>query len=758
MTTILPLSYQVSESTLDSGLGGSFLAAFLGDFLVLLAVLWHTHVLKIRGVWLARDPGMYNDEHIKRRATQTDQSIDQSLGLNKSRHEVVDGSTNGKDNTGITGSTTKAAPSGSGGDDNHHYHDLPLHDDDGQHDQKPASLKTGLWARLVEKVLIPCSFAFGLRVARTKPGLDFYVQIFFVQVVLFIVVIFGYQQTDHLIQSVKENQLSGSYLTVLFLHLVLIVVDRAIYLHRHIKAKVTLQFILLLFVYYLIHSNFTFRIGINQHGPLFAWYLVMCAYFYFSALQICYGYPPFIGGNWLTKHVHHMYGNFFRIYRAIPFLYELRMMLDWTCTSTTLYLGEWIKVEDISSGIFICECNLNWMQAEKRKKGQPQPTVRKWRTGFLFFVLLNLLVWLPLFIFSTGSLSNIENSVVAGSLSVAINGFPTLYAASTAEYISGYLPSSTWDQLVQEKPALALLPATSTADYVKELQYLRMPPASQEMWSISPPAEADLLRTLQSSADDVTLTLNFRFGTSDTSVSQGGVAHRLNPQEKADLAQVITGNRTSVPLTNVLPTLVRIASTKEVSPLLETVNKDCVLSFNTIKNSSRGIVGWWGFNCGSAISGCGDANIQQVVGNQASIVIAENEGGTCEPSYYTISSQKTIGSYLSFGYGIIGLYVTVVFTIGRFVHMSVMNMKYNIIYDDLPRLEVLKEIISTIYLARMYKNLILEEELYRELIDIYRRPTLLFERTGPYRHWLYDGDDIQSSYHQQVERDIAKYQ
>jgi hypothetical protein len=52
-----------------------------------------------------------------------------------------------------------------------------------------------------------------------------------------------------------------------------------------------------------IHSNFTFRIGINQHGPLFAWYLFMCAYFVISALQICYGYPPFIETNWLTKKV-----------------------------------------------------------------------------------------------------------------------------------------------------------------------------------------------------------------------------------------------------------------------------------------------------------------------------------------------------------------------------------------------------------------------------------------------------------------------
>jgi hypothetical protein len=131
----------------------------------------------------------------------------------------------------------------------------------------------------------------------------------------------------------------------------------------------------------------------------------------------------------------------------------------------------------------------------------------------------------------------------------------------------------------------------------------------------------------------------------------------------------------------------------------------------------------------------------------------------CKPSFYTISSEKTIGSYLSFGYGIVGLYFTVVFTIGRFVHMSVMGMKATVMYDDLPRVDVLKELCDTIYVARMYKNLILEEELYRELIDIYRRPQSLYDRTGPFRHWVGsdEDDNAKFSYALQVEKEIEKY-
>lgn len=91
-------------------------------------------------------------------------------------------------------------------------------------------------------------------------------------------------------------------------------------------------------------------------------------------------------------------------------------------------------------------------------------------------------------------------------------------------------------------------------------------------------------------------------------------------------------------------------------------------------------------------------------------------------------------------------------------HKSNRNKKYFILCDDLPRVEVLKELCETIYLARMYKNLALEEELYRELIDIYRRPESgIFQRTGPYRHWLREADEDKSDYDRIVREGLEKY-
>lgn len=46
----------------------------------------------------------------------------------------------------------------------------------------------------------------------------------------------------------------------------------------------------------------------------------------------------------------------------VPFLTELRAVMDWVWTETTLSLSSWICVEDIYANIFILKCS---REAEK---------------------------------------------------------------------------------------------------------------------------------------------------------------------------------------------------------------------------------------------------------------------------------------------------------------------------------------------------------------------------------------------------------
>ena len=46
----------------------------------------------------------------------------------------------------------------------------------------------------------------------------------------------------------------------------------------------------------------------------------------------------------------------FTSFQAIPFLLELRSVLDWVCTDTTLTLFHWLKMEDIYANIYVLKC------------------------------------------------------------------------------------------------------------------------------------------------------------------------------------------------------------------------------------------------------------------------------------------------------------------------------------------------------------------------------------------------------------------
>jgi len=82
--------------------------------------------------------------------------------------------------------------------------------------------------------------------------------------------------------------------------------------------------------------------------------------------------------------------------------------------------------------------------------------------------------------------------------------------------------------------------------------------------------------------------------------------------------------------------------------------------------------------------------------------------------------------------GIVGLYVGIVMTIGKFLRMALTELSHRIIYEDLPECDQLLHHCQDIYLARESRQFLLEEELYRELVEIYRSPEriLMFTETN----------------------------
>jgi piezo-type mechanosensitive ion channel component 1/2 len=65
----------------------------------------------------------------------------------------------------------------------------------------------------------------------------------------------------------------------------------------------------------------------------------------------------------------------FHVFASIPFLYELREILDWSCTATTLTLFDWLKLEDINMSLYFVTCNRKYRL--ERRLGQRIPRYAK---------------------------------------------------------------------------------------------------------------------------------------------------------------------------------------------------------------------------------------------------------------------------------------------------------------------------------------------------------------------------------------------
>ena len=83
------------------------------------------------------------------------------------------------------------------------------------------------------------------------------------------------------------------------------------------------------------------------------YFVLSVLYWLLSASQYHKGYPLRTEGQLLTRSNHwydnidggclisyRVIGYLFMLYRAIPFIFEIRTLLDWICTETVLFLYE----------------------------------------------------------------------------------------------------------------------------------------------------------------------------------------------------------------------------------------------------------------------------------------------------------------------------------------------------------------------------------------------------------------------------------
>uniref|UniRef100_A0A3Q1G076 Piezo non-specific cation channel R-Ras-binding domain-containing protein n=1 Tax=Acanthochromis polyacanthus TaxID=80966 RepID=A0A3Q1G076_9TELE len=287
---------------------------------------------------------------------------------------------------------------------------------------------------------------------------DVYVLMFLADTVDFIIIVFGFwafglqkHSAADITSSLSEDQVPGPFLVMVLIQFGTMVVDRALYLRKSVMGKVIFQVVLVFGIHFwmfFILPHVTARFAENTVAQM--WYFVKCIYFGLSAYQIRCGYPTRVLGNFLTKSYN--YVNLFLFqFRLVPFLTELRAVMDWVWTDTSLSLSSWICVEDIYAHIFILKC---WRESEKRypqPRGQKKKKVVKYGMGGMIVVLLICIVWFPLLFMSlVKSVAGVVNPPLDVSLKITLAGFQELSRGAKAETASGKLIQKLSDKTKKE--------------------------------------------------------------------------------------------------------------------------------------------------------------------------------------------------------------------------------------------------------------------------------------------------------------------
>ena len=282
---------------------------------------------------------------------------------------------------------------------------------------------------------------------------DYYVQMVTVQVLAFFYMLlaqnaFSYNPPSEYSFILLESRIPTSFFLMLLFQFLFIIIDRVIYLFRSILAKIIMQYFTLF--YYTLMLFFVLPNGRGEQFDeiivLILFYGMQCIYWWISALQICEGYPVNIQKRWITKSYNMIHRYIFEVYLIIPFLFELRSLLDWTIFDTTLNFFQFMKLEDIYRNVYQVKCK---RKAEESSDWyQKQGKLTKNAVGALAFIGLIVLLWFPLFLLSSANPTNQPNGVVSATFDITVTGFPALYHNNQDQNIN-YASDEQFDTIRQ---------------------------------------------------------------------------------------------------------------------------------------------------------------------------------------------------------------------------------------------------------------------------------------------------------------------
>ncbi|XP_076270338.1 piezo type mechanosensitive ion channel component isoform X7 [Rhynchophorus ferrugineus] len=726
------------------------------DLLLLLAVFFHRMMLKSMGIWKSsKEPqeqvaamtseGEYNliDGRLVPVGTNNS-SLAHPVNSSASSQYSASENTNHKEKRKSTSSETEQDDEPGESDQVLSLRSVEVN----QCDHIPESIKLGA-AKYAEAVRV---FFQQLLDPTARVAADVYTFMFLCDFINFFVLLIGYssfgsQTSDGGFKAyLEENRVPPMFLFMLILQFMLIIVDRAIYLRRNILGKLIFQFIqviilhIWLFILFPIITEKEFKTVI----PPQVYYMVKCIYFLLSAFQIRCGYPSRILGNCLCKAYSMVNMFLFKGFMLVPFLFELRSVMDWMWTETSMGVFDWLKMEDIFSHIFLLKCSRNMEDEYPQPRGTKKGYLVKYMMGGALLAGIVGIIWFPLVFFSLGKAVGESNPPYDVTLELRIGPYDPVYQMSAQSNALFQFNERDYQNMLNQfkdnKRAEQILSNNYDAGDVVASKFSL---DSAKIWSISPPDRMKMIEEVNSTKP-INIRLDYKVSHKTSSSTDSGIISNnkqiiLGPDtpEKPNLDRVnllkMLQNASTVPilLQKIFPKFLKITNTGVAEPYNEILapdyeeNEDNPTMRNLTLvllrvNNSLDDKEWW-----QVSEECDDYSYKHYLKDLAyedcnSLVI------------YTLNDKIFPGTLsIITGGGIIGLYTTLVLVASRVLRGVFAEQVAKIMFEDLPNVDRVLQLTLDVYLVREAKEFALEEDLFAKLIFLFRSPETMIKWTRP---------------------------
>mmetsp|Transcript_10701 Transcript_10701/g.20818 ORF Transcript_10701/g.20818 Transcript_10701/m.20818 type:complete len:2184 (+) Transcript_10701:50-6601(+) len=592
-----------------------------------------------------------------------------------------------------------------------------------------------------------------------KPGKDYYSYILWCQIIMLVFLFCFYTkmngQDTNISSSFSMNQFSGEMAVAIVFHVTIMLFERYLYLsctssevsraqegmienRRQINckpgiiARLLFYFLMLLFIHAMVFWYFPIvgnellsgekscskeyrneddkcnNFQINNSLQFF--YIFYLIYFVVSALQLRHGLPSFRRGSMSLMH-NYTSGSrmMYRVYRGLPFLFEIKTVMDWTFTPSGLDLFQWFKFEDIYSVLFIDKCT-HVIRAQK-EPGAPIKFTDKCLNGYCVLFIILFIILIPLIIFSSLNPIVDKNPVkgitVEFGISIDDKTYTQLFSSTHVASVD-YVSDSEWD----EQDFSTVRDLHSEDKDIMQLVTISTYP--DQVWDVTPPAKHDLAFSLMESmtqinSHTVKLQMTYSFSREyppTQKLVSDSTSESLDIEQQKRLYDLLVGQNTvPLQLNNFYSYVIRLPTAgSKLEP--KTVDKNSnTYKYDLYLNIENGSAPFWLVSC-------------------------ETPKFTDGIRFYAISD---LYSPITFNFSVMTFYFSVVYLAGRLLRTVTSGSASNIIMTDMPRPDQLISMCEAIYIARMTGDIMKEEKLYYELISILRSPEILKLITGKNR-------------------------